>query len=571
MIKWFKILLTVLSIVGVTGLLTIAVRDVNLFNQDRTTPMYDFFQTKLKSNESLTILRNQVASTKEKKSKLNALLKYINKLGDYDASIGGDEILETISLCKEFGSKEGLFWGYGWAVMNKAANNNKSESKKYLDSAEVIANQLNDPIAFYYLKYFQQNQYQFENNRKMYFQSLLAQDKLLTENAPWATDLHSITNLQIGRTLLSNGHITFVPRQFVRIAPTTLPQNYLPRYQNFLQDYYVIMKQYDSAYLVLTQDKIIIDTSRFLHRLGRAELFRKNFDQARKHITQSIKSAKSEDSFLNLRYLSMGELYLAEEQLDSALYFTSIAVKLSQKAGDLKAEVESSLLKSELHLKLLDLKQAEIEVNKLLGLIKNKSMFPEKGLDAAKLKWQILLKTKRYNELPQLRQLEEEFNEMIRISGILEIPAEYQNHLFSLQQVSLEKIKSQNRQITLGLYTSFSIGLLFISSLIVVLLVRNKYLKDIKTINSNLEKRVIERTEELVELNAKLETKNKKLLDYAFMNAHKLRAPVARILGLTDLFTKESNKNNQLQYVLLIQKSTNELDDIVKQMQRIVE
>ena len=49
--------------------------------------------------------------------------------------------------------------------------------------------------------------------------------------------------------------------------------------------------------------------------------------------------------------------------------------------------------------------------------------------------------------------------------------------------------------------------------------------EEIKHINENLEHLVSQRTEEL-------EKKNKVLEEYAFINAHKLRAPVASILGL---------------------------------------
>ncbi|HRG09820.1 MAG TPA: hypothetical protein PLJ08_14690, partial [Cyclobacteriaceae bacterium] len=55
----------------------------------------------------------------------------------------------------------------------------------------------------------------------------------------------------------------------------------------------------------------------------------------------------------------------------------------------------------------------------------------------------------------------------------------------------------------------------------------------IKDINENLEKIVHERT-------AELETKNKALEEAAFINAHKLRAPVASILGLVGLMKSTS-------------------------------
>lgn len=52
----------------------------------------------------------------------------------------------------------------------------------------------------------------------------------------------------------------------------------------------------------------------------------------------------------------------------------------------------------------------------------------------------------------------------------------------------------------------------------------------LKTLNDQLEEKVYQRTTELND-------KNKKLTEYAFINAHKLRAPVATIMGLVQLFS----------------------------------
>lgn len=60
----------------------------------------------------------------------------------------------------------------------------------------------------------------------------------------------------------------------------------------------------------------------------------------------------------------------------------------------------------------------------------------------------------------------------------------------------------------------------------------------IKQINENLEVLVLQRT-------AELEKKNKALEDYAFINAHKLRRPLASILGLVNLMNKTTSVDDQ--------------------------
>jgi signal transduction histidine kinase len=64
--------------------------------------------------------------------------------------------------------------------------------------------------------------------------------------------------------------------------------------------------------------------------------------------------------------------------------------------------------------------------------------------------------------------------------------------------------------------------------------------ESLQTANSGLEIKVQNRTREL-------EVKNKKLEEYTFMNAHKLRAPIATILGLIHLLDlKDVSKQEQI-------------------------
>jgi len=79
---------------------------------------------------------------------------------------------------------------------------------------------------------------------------------------------------------------------------------------------------------------------------------------------------------------------------------------------------------------------------------------------------------------------------------------------------------------------------------------------EIKTINENLEEIVKARTSEL-------ENKNKALEEYAFINAHKLRSPVASILGLMNLMNKMELNEDTKTVVKHLQDSTNKLDAIV--------
>jgi signal transduction histidine kinase len=85
----------------------------------------------------------------------------------------------------------------------------------------------------------------------------------------------------------------------------------------------------------------------------------------------------------------------------------------------------------------------------------------------------------------------------------------------------------------------------------------------IASYNRSLEILVEERTKDIQSL-------NQKLIEYAFFNSHKVRGPLARILGLVYLIrlTTTNNKNESIHFVDdqidMLEKSATELDDVIK-------
>lgn len=87
---------------------------------------------------------------------------------------------------------------------------------------------------------------------------------------------------------------------------------------------------------------------------------------------------------------------------------------------------------------------------------------------------------------------------------------------------------------------------------------------EIRLRNETLEEEVRERTKDLVEYNQQLE-------QFAFISAHNLRAPVARILGLgnlLELVKSESEEENKIVSKLVF--ATRELDTVVKDLNTIL-
>jgi tetratricopeptide (TPR) repeat protein len=75
--------------------------------------------------------------------------------------------------------------------------------------------------------------------------------------------------------------------------------------------------------------------------------------------------------------------------------------------------------------------------------------------------------------------------------------------------------------------------------------------------NQNLEKIIAERT-------ISLKKQNAQLIEYAFINAHKLRAPLASILGLVNLLRLHNPNVNETVIVNYLKESSEKLDSVVR-------
>lgn len=86
---------------------------------------------------------------------------------------------------------------------------------------------------------------------------------------------------------------------------------------------------------------------------------------------------------------------------------------------------------------------------------------------------------------------------------------------------------------------------------------------EIESLNANLENIVKQRTENLA-------ISNEQLAQYAFMNAHVLRKPIANILGLYEIYQQEQDETLKKEVLKHIDESVKELDDAVHQIQDAV-
>ena len=87
---------------------------------------------------------------------------------------------------------------------------------------------------------------------------------------------------------------------------------------------------------------------------------------------------------------------------------------------------------------------------------------------------------------------------------------------------------------------------------------------EINAINEHLEFRIINRTSEL-------EDKNEQLSEYAFLNSHKLRGPIARIEGLFNVLELTQVDKIPSEILQPIRDSIDELDKVSREINRSIE
>jgi signal transduction histidine kinase len=96
--------------------------------------------------------------------------------------------------------------------------------------------------------------------------------------------------------------------------------------------------------------------------------------------------------------------------------------------------------------------------------------------------------------------------------------------------------------------------------------------KELKNYNENLEQEILQRTQEISQTNLELIKQNNQLEQFAFITAHNLRAPVARMLGLASILDTKNPQNAENFFV--IEKMVfvaNELETVIRDLNIILE
>jgi signal transduction histidine kinase len=91
----------------------------------------------------------------------------------------------------------------------------------------------------------------------------------------------------------------------------------------------------------------------------------------------------------------------------------------------------------------------------------------------------------------------------------------------------------------------------------------DKIYVDLSSLNAHLEETIKERT-------GKIQIQNEALLKYSYANAHHLRGPVARLLGLANL-SKIKTDLSSMEIISRMEEQAKEIDEVVKQINKDLE
>ncbi len=291
-----------------------------------------------------------------------------------------------------------------------------------------------------------------------------------------------------------------------------------------------------------------------------------NYDSAMYYIQLAYSySTKLEQTHLRGRVLFFkGKLHYDIDQLDSAIY----NLKNSKKYYDASNSFENfrtTLLLSRCYYQQQNIKKAKQYAQESIGLNLNRKYakkFEMQMYNGYSFAHALLGDTlQAFQAQFKYNQLYETLFNAENKSKVIESELNAELKLLQVQK-ELEASKAETILKNARIESIFIWILLGILCLVLLFFLYRYRLK--KGHNQHLQQEILKRTKELQDKNTILE-------EYAFINAHKLRAPVARILGLCSLadLTKDPKETGDL--MDKIQDETSDLDGIVKSITTTLE
>ena len=327
-----------------------------------------------------------------------------------------------------------------------------------------------------------------------------------------------------------------------------------------------------------------------LNNIGYIYKLQGAYDSALYFLQQALVRTESlnQEQFTAYPVYNIGAVYMLQNRKDSALIYLKRAEAMAKEYRDQYLLSLTLMDLGRMHLKSSEFDDAEKYLLDAYDVSSLAGMRPERR-DASKYLSEAY---EKQGNLVEALKYQKDFiainnsllnSDLTRKIAFQEAEYEFNQKRFQEEVERKEQELLQERQLTNAIWTRNTlIAGILILALLIFLLYRNFYRKqlahktlvklnkqieaqavelkrankEITTMNNNLEKIVRQRTNEL-------EEKNQKLKSYLSSNSHIVRAPLARILGLVDLYDPKDSEN--LEFINeSLHKSAAELDDALR-------
>lgn len=363
------------------------------------------------------------------------------------------------------------------------------------------------------------------------------------------------------------------------------------------------LKQYDlarqnalKALPFFERKKNLVGWSNTLNLLAWVDaITNQNLALAKEYNLQSIALAKEikDDRILAYCLGTKALIFDQENQLDSALAYFKITNQMLEKVQDKAVIAYNNIFVGKIYLKKKSYNQASqvFEQAKLYAESVNAREFLKDAyLGLADTYAQQNNFTQAYQFQTLYTQLKDSLINWEASQKIALAQTKYEEAKQQAKIDGLEKDKKRTQE-KIRNYSLFFVASLLLISIILVLIVRNN--RQSKFANRLLKEKndaIAQQAEELQlihdevvtqrdmldekvkERTLTLEVANDKLREYAFANSHKVRRPVATILGLLSLFDQENwTAPFNLEIMRLLNDTAQELDNVTREINQKLE
>ena len=375
----------------------------------------------------------------------------------------------------------------------------------------------------------------------------------------------------------------------------------LGRMYNNIGEVYKKLGQFDKSleYQLLSLDlKRSEPTSQrlTLYNIGENYMGLGQLDKAIDYINRALDLSKLADDkrVIAYCYWSYGKIRTHQKRYADAIGFYQLSEKLWQELGEKRSLAQTYQDFSAAHRKLGNYAMAEEYLKRSSAFateihakdLEVKNYLYKFQLDSAQHKFEkALVNLYRYNTLNDSLNVSSKAEQINRLQTIYETENRERENTALRAESSLRNAEVRSQRIII---LAIGAGLLFSSILLVLVMrQRQKILRVNKQLNDKTEE-VQSQAESLLKLNVELQNLNKnletlveertaqvmkqnqRLAEYTFINAHKLRAPIASILGLINLLQKANDEEREQIYSYL-KNCGEDLDSIIREIGRNLE